>query len=266
IDVMGQYPLPLAKTLAANGPILLNRAPRAFTLTMSMDVETAPFNDNRVRQAFRLMINRQQLVSTILGQFGVVGNDLFWPTDPDYASQLQQHAYDPDQAKSLLRAAGKDNMSVSIYTADAGPGMLDSATIFAEQAKQSGVTVTLNKVPGDQYYSAQYLKVPFGQGGWSARPLTTQFAQTLNSTAPYNETHWHRADFDKLTTQARQTTDPKKRRELWIAAQTLLWNEGGYIIWGFQDNVDGYWAKVHGLKTSVSRWLGAYDFTDVYLS
>ncbi len=265
-DVMSQYPLPLAKTLTANGPIRLLRAPRAFTETMYMAVDLPPFTDNRVRRAFRLMINRDQMVKTVLGEFGVVGNDLFWPTDPDYASQLPQHAYDPDQAKSLLRAAGKENLSVSIYTGDAGPGMLDSATILAEQAKNAGVTITLNKVPGDQYYTAQYLKVALGQGGWSARPLTTQFAQVLNSTAPYNETHFHNADFDKLTDQARKTIDPKKRRELWVAAQTLLWNEGGYIIWGFQDNLDGYAAKVHGLTPSVSRWLGAYNFTDVYLS
>jgi len=266
IDVMDEYPLPLAKTLPATGQIRLLRAPRAFTLTMYMAVDLPPFTDNRVRQAFRLMANRQQMVNTILGQFGVIGNDLFWPTDPDYASQLPQRAYDPDHAKSLLRAAGKENMNVSIYTADAGPGMLESATIFAEQAKQAGVTVTLNKVPGDQYYTAQYLKVALGQGGWSARPLTTQFAQVLNTTAPYNETHWRRPDFDNLTNQARRTLDAKKRRQLWVDAQTLLWNEGGYIIWGFQDNVDGYWTKVHGLKTSVARWLGAYDFTDVYLS
>jgi peptide/nickel transport system substrate-binding protein len=266
IDVMDEYPLPLAKTLAAGGPIQLLRAPRAFTLTTYMAVDLPPFTDNRVRQAFRLMVNRQQMVNTILGQFGVIGNDLFWPTDPDYASQLPQRAYDPDQAKSLLRAAGKENLNVSIYTADAGPGMLDSATILAEQAKAAGVTVTLNKVPGDQYYSAQYLKAALGQGGWSARPLTTQFAQVLNSTAPYNETHWHRPEFDDLTNQARRTIDPKKRHELWIEAQRMLWNEGGYIIWGFQDNVDGYWSKVHGLRPSVARWLGAYDFTEVWLS
>jgi peptide/nickel transport system substrate-binding protein len=266
IDVMDEYPLQLAKTVPANGPIRLLRAPRAFTLTMYMAIDTPPFDDNRVRQAFRLMVDREQMVKTILGDLGVVGNDLFWPTDPDYASALPQRAYDPEQAKSLLKAAGKDNLSVSIYTADAGPGMLDSATILAEQAKRAGVSVTLDKVPGDQYYSDKYLKAAFGQGGWSARPLTTQFAQVLNSTAPYNETHWKRPDFDKLTNEARRTIDPKKRHELWVEAQTLLWNEGGYIIWGFQDYVDGYWTKVHGLKASVARWLGNYDLTDVYLS
>jgi peptide/nickel transport system substrate-binding protein len=266
IDVMDEYPLQLAKTAPPPAQIHLLRAPRAFSMTMYMAVDLPPFDDVRVRRAFRLLVNREQMVQTILGPLGVVGNDLFWPTDPDYASQLPQRAYDPDQAKSLLRAAGKENLSVSIYTADAGPGMLDSATILAEQAKRAGVTVTLNKVPGDQYYTAQYLKVPLGEGGWSARPLTTQFAQTLNSTAPYNETHWRRPDFDRLTNEARRTIDPKRRHGLWIQAQTLLWNEGGYILWGFQDYVDAYWDKVHGLKTSVARWLGNYDFTDVYLT
>jgi peptide/nickel transport system substrate-binding protein len=257
-----------ARVVAANPQIRLLRAQRAATTAIYMAVDMPPFDDTRVRKAFRLLVNRDQMVKVALGEFGVVANDLFWPTDPDYASDLPQRAYDPDQAKSLLRSAGKQDLHVSIYTSEAQVGMIESATVFAEQAKQVGVTVAINKVPADQYYTqgGQYLKVALGQGGWSNRPLTTQFAQTLDSNAPFNETHWRRPDFDKLIKEARQTTDPKKRHELWIEAQKLLWNEGGYILWGLWDYVDGYWDKVHGLQPSVVKALGNYDLRDAYIS
>ena len=88
----------------------------------------------------------------------------------------------------------------------------------------------------------------------------------MNSNAPFNETHWMREDFDKLTNEARKTLDEGKRRELWVAAQTMLWEEGGYIIWGFLDNLDAHATKVKGLQGSVVRPLGWYAFEDVWLA
>ncbi len=38
-----------------------------------------PFADNRIRQAFKLMTNRQQLIDGALAGFGTVGNDLQGP-------------------------------------------------------------------------------------------------------------------------------------------------------------------------------------------
>jgi peptide/nickel transport system substrate-binding protein len=153
-----------------------------------------------------------------------------------------------------------------LYTSDAEPAMLTSATLFVEQAKKAGVAVTLDQVPGDQYYTAKYLNAPFAQSAWTARPLITQFAQTLLSTAPYNETHWKNPAFDKLVTRARRTLDAKRRKALFVDAQTLLWDDGGYIIWGFRDFIDAYASKVHGLQGSVARPLGAYNFLGAYVT
>ena len=64
--------------------------------------------------------------------------------------------------------------------------------------------------------------------------------------------------------EARRTLDPKKRRELWVAAQQMLWDDGGYIIWGFPQLIDAHSSKVHGFVPSSARPLGWFTFTDVY--
>ena len=42
-----------------------------------MRVDRPPFNDVNVRQAFRLIVDRQALINVALGGFGTLGNDLF---------------------------------------------------------------------------------------------------------------------------------------------------------------------------------------------
>ena len=56
----------------------------------TMRVDVAPFSDVRVRQAMRLIVNRQQMIEqALLGQ-GRVANDLYAPYDPAYNSSLAQ--------------------------------------------------------------------------------------------------------------------------------------------------------------------------------
>jgi peptide/nickel transport system substrate-binding protein len=230
-----------------------------------MRTDMPPFDDVRVRQAFRLMVNRDVMVSNALSGQATIGNDLFWPADPDYAAAIPQRKYDPEQAKSLLKAAGQSNLAVQLYTSTIEVGMLSAATILQSEAAKLGVKVTFDKVAADIYYNNQYLKAPFGQSGWSLRPLLTQWAQLLEYNSPYNETHWHNPRFESLVTQAQKTLDENARKNLMVEAQQIQWNEGGYIIWGIYKNVDAYSPRVHGLEAANHRWLGGYNFRSVYV-
>jgi peptide/nickel transport system substrate-binding protein len=266
IDAMPDLDNKLVSTVRKNRALQARVVPGALWLPFTMFVDTPPFDDNRVRQAFRLMIDRKQMVNNVFLGEGTIGNDLFCPVSPDYARSIPQRQYDPERAQALLKSAGHEGLTVSLATSDAEVGMLESATLFAEQAKKAGVTIELDKVPADQFWTTRYLKAPFTQSAWAYRPLFNQMAQVLYSTSPYNETHWRRPDFDRLSRQALRTLDPKKRHELWVEAQRMLWNEGGYIIWGFFANIDGISRKVRGLGTSKARWLNFYEFNNVHLA
>jgi peptide/nickel transport system substrate-binding protein len=104
-----------------------------------MRVDTPPFNDARVRQAFRLLVNRPELINLSLSGFGSVGNDVFSQWDPCYARNLHREQ-DISQAKFLLKQAGHENLTVQLVTADFATGVVQAAQVFAQQAKASGVT------------------------------------------------------------------------------------------------------------------------------
>jgi peptide/nickel transport system substrate-binding protein len=266
IDTMADIDFTFIPLVKANPNLRLLISPQGGgTTTFTMRTDMPPFNDVRVRQAFRLMVNRDLMVSNALSGQATIGNDLFWPADPDYATAIPQRKYDPEQAKSLLKAAGQSNLAVQLYTSTIEVGMLSAATILQAEAAKLGVKVSFDKVAADIYYNNQYLKAPFGQSGWSLRPLLTQWAQLLEYNSPYNETHWHNPRFEALVTQAQKTLDPAARKNLMIEAQQIQWDEGGYIIWGIYKNVDAYSPRVHGLQAANHRWLGGYNFRSVYV-
>ncbi len=83
--------------------------------TMRIDVK--PFNDVRVRQAFRLMIDRKAMISQAYDGYGWLGNDMYAPFDPGTPTNLPQREQDLAQAKSLLKPAGYDNnLTVTLTT------------------------------------------------------------------------------------------------------------------------------------------------------
>lgn len=73
---------------------LRNSAMQAFC----MKTDRAPFDDKRVREAFFLIADRQELVDGALSGAGVVGNDLFGKGYEYYAADLPQREQDLDRA------------------------------------------------------------------------------------------------------------------------------------------------------------------------
>ena len=125
-----------------------------------MAVDKAPFDDVRVRQAIKLLADRDQLVEVALSGFGQVGNDLFGRGLPFYDSSLPQRTRDVAKAKSLLAAAGHGNgLDITLQTSPASPGMVEAATLLAQQAKAGGVNITISQVDSSSYFDPS-LQVP----------------------------------------------------------------------------------------------------------
>jgi peptide/nickel transport system substrate-binding protein len=72
-------------------------------------------------------------------------------------------------------------------------------------------------------------------------------AQGSLPNSPFNETHWNNPQFKKLIAQARAETDTSKRYDLIHQAQTIEYNEGGYIIAFFPNFTAGASSKIGGI-------------------
>jgi peptide/nickel transport system substrate-binding protein len=218
----------------------------------TMRVDEAPFSDVKVRQAMRLLVDRDQLIAQVLSGQGRVANDLYSPYDPAYNKDLPHRRQDLDQAKSLLKQAGHSDLSVELVTSPVFQGIVEAAQVIAEQAKGAGVAIKVRKVDPGTFYGDNYLKWAFAQDFWATRTYLSQVAQGSLPDSPFNETHWKDPEFLDLIAQARAELDDSKRTDLLKEAQRIEWERGGLIVWSFSNQVDAYSTTVSGFQPARS--------------
>jgi peptide/nickel transport system substrate-binding protein len=233
--------------------------------TMRLDV--APFSDRRVRQALRLVVDRPQMLEILFSGHGTLGNDVFGIWSSDYDHSLPQRHQDIDQAKSLLKAAGHEGLTVTLVTSDIGQGTVEAAQVLAQQATAAGITVNLDTVTVTDFYGPGYLKWVFAQDYWYYNFYLPQVSLATLPASPYNECHFGNPAYNKLYAEAIATIDNAKRQELAHEMQLIDYTEGGYIIPFFPPVIDGYGANVNGLvPTKGGLSLNGYDFKQLWLS
>lgn len=227
----------------------------------TMRVDAEPFSDVRVRQALRLLVDRQQMIDQVLVGRGAIGNDIYCPGDPCYNSELPQREQDIEQAQALLAEAGQEGLQVELTTSPVAQGIVEAAQVLVEQAKAAGVDIQLNRVDTGTFYGDDYLSWPFAQDFWGTRSFLAQVAQGSLPTSPFNETHWEDPDFIDLVAAAEQEPDEAKRCTLIQDAQQIEYDSGGHIIWGFINLVDAYSNEVTGFEPNVAgHALDRYGF------
>ena len=252
IDAMTDVPAGQVETTKASGVgVLISQTGGWVPLCMAIDMP--PFDDPKVRQAFRLIIDRKAVLEQIGNGYGQIANDLYSPFDEGYNSDLPQREQDIDQAKSLLKQAGKEGLSVDLHTTNGASGMVPLASVFASQAKAAGVNVTVKNDPN--YYGDSYLKLAFSVDFWGTRGYLNQVQQGSLPSSPYNETHWppksgDGSNFEALYKQALAETDQNKRIDIQHQMQQYEYDLGGYIIPYFNALIDGYASNVKGLSPS----------------
>ena len=134
--------------------------------------------------------------------------------DPAYDTSIPQREQDIEQAKSLLKQAGEEGLTVELVCAEIAMGVVTSAQVFAEQAKAAGVTINLRKTTVTDFYGPQFLKYPFAFDYWGFQYYLPQVQSELLPSSPYRETHWDDPRTKKLYQQALATVDEAKRAEI----------------------------------------------------
>ncbi len=215
--------------------------------TLPMLTNVAPFDNLQVRQALKHAINRQEMVDKILLGHGAVANDHpIGPANQFYAADLPQNDYDPEKAKSLLKAAGMDGLKVNLSAANAAfPGAIDAAQLYQASAKAAGIEINVVQEPDDGYWSNVWLKKPWCACYWSGRATEDwMFSTAYESGVPWNDTSWENARFQELLLTARAELDSAKRKDMYTEMQMLCSSEGGTVVPMYANYVDAHSTKL----------------------
>jgi peptide/nickel transport system substrate-binding protein len=211
-----------------------------YAISLIMWIDTPPFDDVRVRQAMKLVVDRQSMVQAALLGFGEPGNDNTIPPTRSDSFRKDVIARDVAKAKELLSQAGHPNgIEVDLYTAKHFPGVDLMGQAYAQMAAEAGIKVKIINTPVDSYWDSVWLKRPFSTTYLAPRPTASALSLTLRSSSSWNETHWKRPDYDALLDKASATVDSDARAKLYQQAQQMLADEGGMITPMFAGVVAG---------------------------
>jgi peptide/nickel transport system substrate-binding protein len=250
IDAAVDIPLTAIPQIQSNSNLTINEVNGGGWLCITMQTDVKPFDDVRVRQALRLIIDRQEILARALGGHGEVGNDLFGKVDPLYnVNKFPQRTQDIAKAVALLNAAGftkEKPLEFELAAPDDTGGLIPLAQAFAEHCKKTdGVVKCTPKAMDATYWDTVYAKVGIFTSFWSPRNYLSQ----IGTAAGYGETNLEKTNkaYNDLYIQASGEPDLAKRTALIKQMQKIEFEEGGFIIPCFNAFADAYTTKLKGV-------------------
>lgn len=216
--------------------------PNAITL----NVDHAPFDDVRVRQAFAYSADRRKAVETaFLGVVPYNANGALSQSTPDYDPEAGNYPHDPAAAAALLDEAGwtgrdddgirtKDGRRLTarvVYAADAIVGPEGAAILqaVARQARDVGFDIQLVPATQSAYFGGQYAKAPTYDayvGYWTSPTpglLYINWRQRLpDSPNPHNTAYYNDPHLQTLIEKGNSSSDPVQARAFYRDAQRLI--------------------------------------------
>ncbi len=213
--------------------------PRIGTYYFDIHTEKKPFDDARVRKAFSMAINREQILKNIVQSdekpaFGMVPYGIPYgeQKDKEYRDVVGNiFSENVDEAKKLLADAGyPGGKGIPAVTLNV---MADQTDKDIAQALQSmwkdnlGVEVSIqtfeSKVYWDEMHQGNFSIARDGWTGDYPDPMTN--LDLFESVNTKDNNHWKNAEYDGLLQENRKIKDQAKRMDNFAKAEKILMDE-----------------------------------------
>jgi peptide/nickel transport system substrate-binding protein len=256
------------KQLGAGTATSVIITPSGGNYVMLINTADPPFNDQRVRQALDLTLDRKRFSDTLLSGVGDPAYSMWPKTSPAWDSSIDTGEFNLDKARQLLADAGyRNGFETKIQTSNAYPELVQFDQIIQSDLAQIGITATIEAVGAaegsalksqgnfaalltDQYVFADldpalaFTAFPFRPGGNSSRFQDDRYAQLVDA--------------------ARLEPDDAKRMALYRQIGAFVKDQAFVlplanrdIAWGVRSNVHGVGrGPVEHTPVFEDAWLG----------
>lgn len=255
-----------ARTHERTPNVSIVRSPRSGISGFAMKTDRPPFDDIRLRQAMYALLDRSQLLSSVVNDFGELGNDLFGKGYQYYPESLPQREADIDTARELVKKTGAHGKTIVLDTTSATNGFLEAANLLREQADAAGLDIRVNNGDPATYWSRTVDEGVLSSFRSGAMPIESNIAQRFLSDSTKNYTQWKRPEFDALYREATTASDPAVRTQAYHRMQSQLFEEGGLLVWGVLDGLTGVSGRLQDLsRTAPTNTLDYARFDKAWL-
>lgn len=204
------------KRVEANKDLTLFEAPSLTCFYISFNMKKAPFDNQLVRQAINMAIDRQLLVDTVNNGTGSAADEIIAPAVYGYYS-TGVWEYNPTKAKALLSEAGYPNGFSATLWVNNNQSRVEMCQAIQEMLREIGITVKVEVMEFGTFISRSTAgEHDMGYFGWvtSTKDADYTYYSLEHSTqqgAPGNRSFISDPEVDRLVELGRTSADTKVR-------------------------------------------------------
>jgi peptide/nickel transport system substrate-binding protein len=236
----------------------------AFYTYIGWNLRHPQFQDEMVRRALTMLLNRPLILETIYYGLGKQVTGEFFVESPEYDASIAPWPFDPQQAKQLLEAAGwVDSNGDGVREKDGIPFRFELiirsgsaedeevATVFQEELKRAGIEMNIRYLEWatllERVDSRNFDAVRLG---WSGPPIEGDPYQVWHSSQAEkgsNFVGFHNAEADRIMEAARLEFDQDKRVALYHRFDAILHDEQPYTFMFCIQELEALDRRFHGV-------------------
>lgn len=234
------------RTVQGRSDVKITAFPALDNVWLGFNTKAQGLRDVRVRQAIAHAIDRPGIVKLFAGYSQLPDSPL--PIGgPGYTPQ-PQYAYDPAQARSMIKAAGAEGVTVR-YPTSSGiwPYQEQVDQIIIQGLQDAGLKVSSTQLDAGKY-SSDYASYDVFVQSWYMLTGDPDFSFSIYA-APLGTAIFKWADptFAKLFAAQRETIDPNARQARIDALSKYVWEQLPLLplhnpkwLVAYRTNVQGY--------------------------
>lgn len=209
--------------------IVVERKPSFNQKAIDLGSELKPLDDERVRRAIALAVDKEEIMRASIGGLGkVIGTMVAGMQDSWGAplAQLPNQKVDIAAAKKLLAEAGHPNGFDLTLTSIIGYDWMDAASVtLREQLDKIGIKLSIQRVElGVWVKNFQSKQMGFTFNDWATVPDPNLlfYRHFRKSPEGADFRNWKNEEASKLLDEGRLESDPAKRKAIYLRYQTVM--------------------------------------------
>ena len=221
------------RDMPANSSLTVAGALQAMYLGMNQD--HPKLQDIRVRKAIQQAID---VDAVLQGAYGGAAERAYGIVPPGVLGKRDRskYSYDPAKARALLAEAGVTGLELTLRALNTSEPML-TATIIQANLQAIGIKVSVLPQDFGSYWEMGHedksdlwkdLELYINNWGVGADPFDGLQWFVSDMVGIWNWERWTDAEYDALHEQGMRSTDPEKRKNIYLRMQEIMEDTGCY--------------------------------------
>jgi peptide/nickel transport system substrate-binding protein len=197
-----------------------------------LNVKAGPLANAHVRRAIEWGVNRDEIVTSVLDNIGVVSQGPLPPSSWAYSASIAPYSYSTSNAKSELQQAGMSSATFTLLVTSGSPLNAQEAQFLQQELAPAGITVNIKQETFTTILSdTAAFNFQAALIGWSGRPDPDgNMYNWFHTGGGFNDMQYSNSQVDTLLDDARASSDQAHRAQDYQQAEQLMLQDAPYVF------------------------------------